>query len=300
MIEAADAMLEARKNIQRNLLEGSGTVSDPYLIYTADQLCGMVENDNACYKLMRDIDLAGYDWRPPGYYYWYPFMGYLDGNGHTIKNLYVGGTEDDAWCINAGGLFGYFEGRVENLHVETVKAKRKGVDFFRYSGGICGVANAPAEIINCSVNGYISGNGYVGGLVGVAYPGVIIESCCAIGTVDMSEAFAYINDNGMEVTKEIWDAGMSIIIWGVGMWSTFSGTNAANAGKWTVSDYISNITSAITSIPLNEVFNAETLQKLRKCCIGGLVGLNYGTIRNSYSSTDIKKPRSSNIATVGD
>lgn len=301
VIEAADAMLAARENIQQSL-EGSGTVSDPYLIFTADQLCGMVENDNACYKLMRDIDLEGYDWRPVGYYYWYPFMGYLDGNGHTIKNLYVGGTGNDAWDINAGGLFGYLEGRVENLHVETVKAKRKGVDFFGYAGGIAGVANAPAEIINCSVNGYISGNNRAGGLVGIAYPGVIIENCCAIGTVDMSQAFAYINDNGLEFTKEVWDTCMSLLVWGAGVYSSFTGTRAASGSekKWNASDYADMFTSIVTKFPIDELFNTGSLQKLRKCCVGGLVGLNYATIKNSYSSTDIEKPRSSNYLTIGD
>ena len=47
-IEAADAMLEQRQMTQ-GTLEGSGTVEDPYLIYDADDLQGMAENDNACY-----------------------------------------------------------------------------------------------------------------------------------------------------------------------------------------------------------------------------------------------------------
>lgn len=295
-IAAADRMLAARQAIQVNL-KGSGTVSDPYLIYDADDLSGMVENDNACYKLMCDIDLKGVDWRPPGYYYWYPFMGYLDGNGYTIKNLHVGGTGNDAWDTNAGGLFGYFEGRVENLHIETVKAKRKGVDFFGYAGGIAGVANAPAEIINCSVNGYISGNTAVGGLVGIAYPGVIIESCCAIGSVDMSDAFAYINDNGNKTIKEIWDSGMDVGIY-VLQWVMIKDEVAVAQIKGSSKGraVFDAVWRKIRDFPLDSIFNTATQKGLRNCSLGGLTGVNYAYISNSYASVDLYNPQNPSTA----
>lgn len=287
-IKAADDMLQAREAVQLSL-EGSGTVSDPYLIYDADDLSGMTENDNACYKLMKDIDLKGINWRPVGYYYWYPFMGYLDGNGYTIKNLHVGGTGNDAWDINAGGLFGYLEGRVENLHVETVKAKRKGVDFFGYAGGIAGVANAPAEIINCSVNGYISGNNCAGGLVGIAYPGVIIENCCAIGSVDMSDAFAYINDNGLELVNELWNNGMDIGIYIIQFLCIGDEIKASKENKTkAVFDAVWN---KIVDFPLDAIANTSVQQGLRNCSLGGLVGMNFGTIKNSYASVDLYNPQ---------
>ncbi len=287
-LEAADAMLAQRQMIQVEL-EGSGTVEDPYLIYDADDLQGMAENDNACYKLMCDIDLEGKNWRPPGYYYWYPFMGYLDGNGHTIKNLHVGGTGDDAWNTNAGGLFGYFEGRVENLHVETVQAKREGVDFFGYAGGIAGVANAPAEIVNCSFNGYVSGNGSIGGLVGAAYPGVIIENCAAIGTVDMSDSFAYMKDDKWENTKAIWDSGMEIVTYGLSFLciSDEYTSKTVLEGENPFRAIVEIVMDKITNFPIDSLMNTEYMQAMRKSNIGGLVGLNYGDIRNSYSSVDI-------------
>lgn len=286
-IKAADTMLEQRQMTQ-GTLEGSGTVEDPYLIYDADDLQGMAENDNACYKLMCDIDLEGKNWRPPGYYYWYPFMGYLDGNGHTIKNLHVGGTGDDAWNTNAGGLFGYFEGRVENLHVETVQAERKGVDFFGYAGGIAGVANAPAEIVNCSFNGYVSGNGAIGGLVGVAYPGVIIENCAALGTVDMSDSFAYMRDNGMINTKEIIDGGYEILVYIVKIFTTSWEVKAKQAeGQSSTRAWIDVIWDRIKDLPIDTLMNTDTMKAMRTSYIGGLVGLNYGWIRNCYSSTEI-------------
>lgn len=275
---------EKTKSIHRSTMKGSGTVSDPYLIYTAEDLMSMAENDNSCYKLMRDIDLKGISWRPVGYYYWYPFMGYLDGNGHKITNLYVGGTSNDAWEINAGGLFGYFEGRVENLGVETVKAERKGIDFFGTAGGIAGVTNAPAEIINCYFNGYVAGAGYAGGLVGISYPGTVIENCCAFGTVDMSQSFEYLNDNEVQWLYDIYNAVMDVAIWTAGVVTDVAQLIATGDASeiWSI---VKDVLTAPSD--LKSLYNTGYIESIRRCSIGGLVGLNYGRINNSYASNKL-------------
>ena len=282
-IESEWDKTQKQKRLVQAKMEGTGTVSDPYLIYTAEQLQAMTENDIQCYKLMCDIDLKGRSWRPVGYYYWYPFMGYLDGNGHKITNLYVGGTANDAWSINAGGLFGYFEGRVENLGVETVKAKRKGVDFFGFAGGIAGVANAPAEIENCYFNGYVAGANYAGGLVGISYPGTRIVNCCAIGTVDMSQSFEYLNDNAMQYGKDSFDVLMDGLSWSADVALTVIEIWWGDK-KEGIKDAIKNITDLITKY--NDAISTEYMTGIRRCSIGGLVGLNYGYIGNSYAAVN--------------
>lgn len=282
-IESEWDKTQKQKRLVQAKMEGTGTVSDPYLIYTAEQLQAMTENDIQCYKLMCDIDLKGRSWRPVGYYYWYPFMGYLDGNGHKITNLYVGGTANDAWSINAGGLFGYFEGRVENLGVETVKAKRKGVDFFGFAGGIAGVANAPAEIENCYFNGYVAGANYAGGLVGISYPGTRIVNCCAIGTVDMSQSFEYLNDNAMQYGKDSFDVLMDGLSWSADVALTVIEIVWGDK-KEGIKDAIKNITDLITKY--NDAISTEYMTGIRRCSIGGLVGLNYGYIGNSYAAVN--------------
>ncbi len=277
--------LEAKKKIHQAKMEGSGSVSDPYLIYTADDLRAMMENDNSCYKLMCDIDLEGKPWRPVGYYYWYPFMGYLDGNGYKITNLYIGGTGDDAWDINAGGLFGYLEGRVENLGVETVKAQRQGVDFAGYAGGIAGVANAPAEIINCYFNGYVAGAYNAGGIAGIAYPGTIIENCAVIGTVDMSQLFEYRHDNNAKYAKDCFNAVMEVAKLAMDV----GGNIAVEISNGDVFGAVLVACEGVFKIPnlTKELTTTEYLTKMRKSNIGGLVGLNYGTINNSYSAAKL-------------
>lgn len=288
---------QKRRKLHRATLSGSGSVSDPYLIYTADDLQSMTDNDNSCYKLMRDINLKGRSWRPPGYYYWYPFMGYLDGNGHKVTNLFVGGTSQDAWNINAGGLFGYLEGRVENLGVETVKAQGKGVDFFGITGGIAGVANAPAEIINCYFNGYVAGASYVGGLVGIAYPGTVIENCCALGMVDMSQGYEYLNDNEMKWGQDIYNATMDVVIYGASVVG-----DAANGflEGGTSKAILEAVLTGFLDAPqlLQDLTSTDYLTGIRKCSIGGLVGLNYGRIYNSYAANKLYNVKTTMASTT--
>lgn len=68
--------------------QGSGTVDDPYLVYTGGQLKWALVN-NKSVKLMSDIDLGGrtgQNWR--GDEINLTAAGVFDGNGHSIYNLY--------------------------------------------------------------------------------------------------------------------------------------------------------------------------------------------------------------------
>lgn len=72
--------------------KGRGTTDDPYLITTANELNQTRNNLEACYKLMRDIDLTEWlsennpsqGWAPVGAKD-EPFKGKFDGNGKTVK-----------------------------------------------------------------------------------------------------------------------------------------------------------------------------------------------------------------------
>ncbi len=103
-------------------LVGSGTEADPYIITNALQLAraigsgGVNLNDNLYYKLSCDIDLAGAKWLTQDgvgtSYYYVPFKGTLDGDGHVIKGLYTADKD------GATGLIPVLEGgTVKNLHI---------------------------------------------------------------------------------------------------------------------------------------------------------------------------------------
>lgn len=109
---------------------GTGTVDDPYLISTPEQLNMVRGNLSGYYKLVNDIDLISYDnWEPIGNSK-SKFAGSLDGNNHKITNLKINrpGTKYQ-------GLFGNTDNtaKISNLGLEDVD---------------------------------VTGNNYVGGLVG--------------------------------------------------------------------------------------------------------------------------------------
>ena len=91
-------------------------------------------NEAAYYKLMNDIDLSGYDWSYPS-----DFVGYFDGNGHTISGINVVKTYTDAQNLYLG-LFGYASGKIANLNVKDIimMVTVDGGESFYYGGVIGG------------------------------------------------------------------------------------------------------------------------------------------------------------------
>lgn len=89
---------------------GSGTVSDPYLISTPEQLALLVttsgaDTSNKYYRLTADMYLNNTndpDWKNNSPRNWCApedddfFRGKFDGNGHTVKGLYYNGDKQDA------------------------------------------------------------------------------------------------------------------------------------------------------------------------------------------------------------
>ena len=91
---------------------GQGDSTDPFRIYTAEQLAGVYSyvnkegKESSCYKLMADIDMAGYSVEPIGTEQ-HPYKGIFDGNGYTISNLNITKTVkvgSDGYSI---GMFGF-------------------------------------------------------------------------------------------------------------------------------------------------------------------------------------------------
>jgi len=137
------------------LIEGNGTVDDPYILMDANdlnavRLFGLEKH----YMLGSDIDLSSYDnWSSIGTKE-SPFTGSLDGDDYIISNLLINGNSDYI------GLFGYNSGALSNIEIENVNVSGKN-----YVGGLVGYNTG--TISNVSIkNGKIEGQDYVGGLVG--------------------------------------------------------------------------------------------------------------------------------------
>jgi len=170
-----------------DVLAGTGTENDPYLIYTAEefQMVGLMVCDwDKHFTLMADIDLSGLDGKEgrSGFNVIgtgpVPFAGVFEGDGHRVSHLTIAG-------VHYLGLFGRLESsaKVKNLGVVDVNITGSGF----YMGGLVGENDG--TVTQCYSTGTVNGSGNVGGLVG---------------------------RNHNTVTQSYSAAGVSGTVWGVG------------------------------------------------------------------------------------
>jgi hypothetical protein len=148
---------------------GTGEPSDPYLIYTAEQMnaIGAEPNDwDRHFQLMADLDLSAFSYDTALIapdtdmvredFQGTPFTGVLDGNGHTISHLTIVGE-------SYLGLLGKLDpgATILNLGLEAVDVNGTR----NYVGGLVG-DNSGGGIATSYSTGTVSGSVFVGGLVG--------------------------------------------------------------------------------------------------------------------------------------
>ena len=172
---------------------GSGTEQDPYQITNAQQLKYISKALNAHFVLTADISLneeaAGSGWDPIGKQE-APFTGTLDGQGHTIKNMWMKRPTTDYV-----GLFGFVDGAtIKNVILNIGTNAINGQD---YVGGIAGTARR-SHISCCAVSGSILCRNAGAGICAYTYSTeisecftegeltAIYESVSGIGNVDKS------------------------------------------------------------------------------------------------------------------
>lgn len=117
---------------------GEGTMENPYLIGTIDELFWYHDHaDGVAAKLTADIDLAGINWVPISSKMITEKSGYVyfNGDGHTISNLKVEGS------YTYGGLFGYIRPLKDYaIAVENLTLENPAIHLTEgsYSGALCG------------------------------------------------------------------------------------------------------------------------------------------------------------------
>lgn len=188
---------------------GTGTAENPYQIATGAQLAYLASSVNngetyagKNFVLTADIDLNKRPWTPIANAFsdalfggsdYRIFAGNLDGQGYTVSNVAIGSTnaplESDVF-----GLFGVTEGKISNLHLNTVSIHGKAKNVSGYVIGLAGglIGSASGNVENCHVTGLTmtmtppdSGSAaayWIGGLVGALDAGQINE-CSASGKI---------------------------------------------------------------------------------------------------------------------
>jgi len=166
---------------------GSGTIGDPYLIATVEQLNSIGHNARLMdkhFKLTADLDLGGLTYymiapRP------YEFSGTFDGDGHTIGSISL----EPIFSMSSWGFIGNLGGTgasVQNLtltYPNVVSAWGWGV------GSLVGISEG-GSITNChAVDANVEGLLSVGGLVGGSIWYGKISGCSATGDVSESLIF---------------------------------------------------------------------------------------------------------------
>lgn len=258
---------------------GSGTESDPYLIYNENQLAQLsnfLGQSGVVFKLQKDLDISNYisennpsqGWIPVGVES-SPFMGVFYGNGHKITGFYIN---------RPSTVFVGFWGSINGAKIQDLTIEGTYVKGGAKVGGITGYATG-STISNCKLT--LSSEGTrgsycTGGIVGLAENSVTINACTYNGNVNGINNTA-IGTNGDRIggiAGSISNGTVNNCI----VNGTVTGERAASGG---VSGYIDTSTISNSSITGN--VNG-------KSNVGGIVGVVCGTsnVSNVTSIGDVK------------
>jgi len=191
---------------------GDGSPATPYRISNANDMndIGLHDEDwGSHFVMVNDVNLAqftGTEFNIIGPNSLAPFTGTFDGNGHTISNFtynspgtYAGifgsvgspfdpngeiknlGLIDPNVDAGTGVFVGSLVGHLSSGTVSNCYAEGTSVTGASGVGGLVGGGNYTGTISNCYATGDVSGNNYVGGLVGSN--GDTILDCYATASV---------------------------------------------------------------------------------------------------------------------
>ncbi|RBW69841.1 hypothetical protein [Bacillus taeanensis] len=176
----ADNALKTIKPDPTEFTGGEGTMDNPYLIKTAQQLDNVRNYLDQHFKLAANIDLSSFaaednkGWRPIGNEE-QAFTGSFDGNRHLISGLTIKRPDE-----NFIGLFGAVSnGVIENVSLENVQ-----VSGHSKVGGLVGSLNG--KVGKSYTTGSVTGVDMIGGLVGNL-----------AGSVHQSYSTSNVNGNGL-------------------------------------------------------------------------------------------------------
>ena len=270
---------------------GNGTEAEPFMLKTADHLawfrdyvnvgktsaCAKIADDveeidmsTVCHKADAEKQVAELSWTPIGNYS-KQYQGTFDGNGKTIRNLFISSTSDEI------GFFGYAaDCRIKNITFDNAKVKGDdnsstgilagyagscvienikttencSVEGQYETGGIAGRANG--NISNCENHAIVKGLHSVGGIVGICFDSEnSITSCANYGEITGTEDFV---------------GGI------IGYFGEGSLQNSANYGNVTGNARVGNLIGYANICNINNVLGIGNITANYADCNGLIVG----------------------------
>ena len=270
---------------------GKGTEAEPFILKTADHLewfrdyvnvgktsaCAKIADDveeidmsTVCHKADAEKQVAELNWTPIGNYF-KQYQGTFDGNGKTIRNLFISSTSDEI------GFFGYAaDCRIKNITFDNAKVKGNdnystgilagcagscvienikttgncSVEGKYETGGIAGRANG--NISNCENHAIVNGLHSVGGIVGICFDSEnSITSCANYGAITGTEDFV---------------GGI------IGYFGEGSLLNSANNGNITGDARVGNLIGYANICNINNVLGIGNITANYADCNGHIVG----------------------------
>lgn len=270
---------------------GKGTEAEPYILKTAEHLewfrdyvnvgkssaCAKIADDveeidmsTVCHKADAEKQVAELNWTPIGNYS-KQYQGTFDGNGKTIRNLFISSTSDEI------GFFGYAaDCRIKNITFDNAKVKGNdncstgilagcagscvienikttgncSVEGKYETGGIAGRANG--NISNCENHAIVNGLHSVGGIVGICFDSEnSITSCANYGEITGTEDFV---------------GGI------IGYFGEGSLQNSANNGNITGDARVGNLIGYANICNINNVLGIGNITANYADCNGLIVG----------------------------
>ena len=272
---------------------GSGTLGDPYLIATLNNLYWITQNSGEwgkVYKQTADID-ATTDSTWDGKQGFTPigndttnFTGSYDGQTYKITGLYINRS------TNYQGLLGY----VNSAAITNIKLE--GVNIFYCGGSVGGLIGyqVGGTVTNCYSTGYVTGY-CVGGLLGEQHGGTV-SNCYSAGDVFGMGAGGLIGEQDGGTVSNCYSTGPV-----EGYSVCVGGLIGDQKNSATVSDCYSTSSVTGSHIFCGGLIGFQENSTASNChstgfveahglssVVGGLIGLQRGSIiANCYSTGDI-------------
>lgn len=265
-------------------------VDNPYQISTAAELAWFRDqvnsgNNTISATLTEDIDLAEFCHAKDGTKYteevsWTPignsdnkYQGTFDGNGKTIRNLYINATSDHA------GFFGNADaGSLKNITFDN--ARVNSIVPYNDTGILAGFAGScMIENIKTLANCSVDGTGTVGGIAGYAMGNISnCENHAAVkGTDCVGGVVAAYGDSGKSITScanygEVTNTGVGNAGGMAGFFISGTIQNCANYGDVTGTYYVGNLIGEGYICNLNNVLGTGNVTATSADRSGLLVG----------------------------